>query len=176
MTALTRSSAAMRALPSATSPRQINGRPLRDAERFPCRAMSTRACQGDAGEEMRAASEAMEFERAAALRDWIRPSRKVQSAQGIKPQATAGGRCPSRCTWRSGQACVHGCLHPRQTRTGAIADLLPRPRGAGPGGGSGRPSIVQFYDSKDPPRSHPPVDPRERTRASLSRPFRAGGR
>src|SRR6056297_1457989 len=76
---------------------------VRDAERF-LQGKSTRV-QTKLAEEMEAASEAMEFERAAALRDRIRALTQVQSAQGINPRSTAEADVVA-LHLEGGQACV----------------------------------------------------------------------
>ena len=60
---------------------------VRDAELF--LQGRTKGIQEALATQMNAASEEMEFERAAALRDRIKALTQVQTAQGINPQATA---------------------------------------------------------------------------------------
>jgi len=140
---------------------------VRDAERF-LQGKSTRV-QATLAEEMRAASEAMEFERAAALRDRIRALTQVQSAQGINPRSTAEADVVA-LHMESGQACVQ-VFFIRANQNWGNRDYYPR-TGAGAGPAEVLEAfIVQFYDGKDPPRlillSDPVEDP-ELLSAALS--------
>ncbi len=73
--------------------------------------------QAHLAREMDEAAEAMEFERAAALRDRIRALTQVQSAQGINPQRRGrGGRHRAPHGGRAGLRA--GVLHPRQPELG----------------------------------------------------------
>ena len=74
-----------------------------DAERF-LKGRTTHV-QERLAEEMQAASDAMEFERAAALRDRIRALTHVQSNQGINPETVAEGDVIA-LHQDGGQACV----------------------------------------------------------------------
>jgi len=140
---------------------------VRDAERF-LQGKSTRV-QATLADEMRAASEAMEFERAAALRDRIRALTQVQSAQGINPRSTAEADVVA-LHMESGQACVQ-VFFIRANQNWGNRDYYPR-TGAGAGPAEVLEAfIVQFYDGKDPPRlillSDPVEDP-ELLSAALS--------
>ncbi|MEO0913206.1 MAG: excinuclease ABC subunit UvrC, partial [Pseudomonadota bacterium] len=65
----------------------------------------TTKVQADLAEQMQAASAAMEFERAAALRDRIRALTHVQSTQGINPEGVAEADVVA-LHQAEGQACV----------------------------------------------------------------------
>jgi excinuclease ABC subunit C len=109
------------------------------------------------GGQMAEAAEAMEFERAAALRDRIRALTNVQSSQGINP-AACGRPMSSRSIMEGGQACVQ-VFFIRANQNWGNKDYYPR---VGPD--IDPPEVLeafigQFYDQKDPPRqlilSHP---------------------
>ena len=76
---------------------------VRDAERF-LSGRSTKI-QEELAEQMMAASEAMEFERAAALRDRIKALTQVQTSQGINPRGVAEADVIG-LHMDGGQACV----------------------------------------------------------------------
>jgi excinuclease ABC subunit C len=111
--------------------------------------------------QMAEASEAMEFERAAALRDRIKALTAVQSAQGINPRGVAEADVVA-VHLEHGQACVQ-VFFIRANQSWGNRDFYPRT-----GAGAEEPEILQafltqFYDDKDPPRlillSHPVEDP-----------------
>jgi excinuclease ABC subunit C len=149
----TRSSAAARPASAISARGGLRGL-RRDAVRFLSRA--TRPSCRRAGRADGGGAEAMEFERAAALRDRIRALTNVQSAQGINPRGV-GGRCHRAA--HGGRAGLRaGVLHPRQPELGQQGLLPPRRRPIS------APEVLeaflgQFYDQKDPPRqlilSHP---------------------
>jgi excinuclease ABC subunit C len=121
----------------------------------------TTRVQADLAAAMAQASEAMEFERAAALRDRIRALTQVQSAQGINPQGVAEADVVA-LHLEGGQACVQ-VFFIRANQSWGNADFYPRT-----GAGAEEPEIMeaflaQFYDSKEPPRlillSHPLENP-----------------
>ncbi|MCC5984271.1 MAG: excinuclease ABC subunit UvrC [Rhodobacteraceae bacterium] len=129
-----------------------------DAERF----LSGRSThiQAQLAEEMQAAAEAMEFERAAALRDRIRALTNVQQSQGINPQGVTEADVIA-LHLEGGQACVQ-VFFIRANQSWGNRDFYPRT-----GAGAEAPEILQafvaqFYDGKEPPRlillSHPPED------------------
>ncbi|WP_300515177.1 excinuclease ABC subunit UvrC [Aliiroseovarius sp.] len=116
---------------------------------------STRV-QEHLAEEMQAASEAMEFERAAVLRDRIKALTQVQQAQGINPRGVAEADVIA-LHMEGGQACVQ-VFFIRANQNWGNRDFYPR---TGVGAGAGKevsPGEVlqafvgQFYDQKDPPR------------------------
>ncbi|MEM9032516.1 MAG: excinuclease ABC subunit UvrC [Pseudomonadota bacterium] len=99
--------------------------------------------------QMEAASEAMEFERAAALRDRIRALTQVQSKQGVNPSGVTEADVIA-LHQDSGQACVQ-VFFIRANQNWGNRDFYPRTSGAE------APEILQafvtqFYDGKDPPR------------------------
>ena len=86
---------------------------------------------------MQAASEAMEFERAAALRDRIRALTQVQSAQGINPRGVTEADVIA-LHMEGGQACVQ-VFFIRANQNWGNRDYYPRTgagaeRGRGAGG------------------------------------------
>ncbi|MCL7463842.1 excinuclease ABC subunit UvrC [Phaeovulum sp. NW3] len=126
-----------------------------DAERF-LQGKST-DIQKHLAAEMAEASEAMEFERAAALRDRIRALTNVQSAQGINPRSVAEADVIA-LHMEGGQACVQ-VFFIRAHQSWGNRDYYPRT-----GSGAEAPEVLeaflaQFYDDKTPPRlillSHP---------------------
>ncbi|MBT8474521.1 MAG: excinuclease ABC subunit UvrC [Alphaproteobacteria bacterium] len=121
---------------------------VKDAERF-LQGKST-GVQTQLADEMQQASEAMEFERAAALRDRIRALTQVQSTQGINPQGVTEADVIA-LHLDGGQACVQ-VFFIRANQNWGNRDFYPRT-----GAGADAPEILQafiaqFYDGKDPPR------------------------
>jgi excinuclease ABC subunit C len=119
-----------------------------DAERF--LAGKTTKVQEDLAREMQTASEAMEFERAAALRDRIRALTQVQTAQGINPRGVAEADVIA-LHMEGGQACVQ-VFFIRANQNWGNRDYYPRT-----GSGAEAPEILeaflgQFYADRDPPR------------------------
>ena len=107
--------------------------------------------------EMMKASDAMEFERAAALRDRIKALTQVQTAQGINPRTVTEADIIA-LHLEKGQACVQ-VFFIRAGQNWGNRDFYPRV-----GAEIEAPEVLeaflgQFYDSKDPPRqiilSHP---------------------
>ena len=130
-----------------------------DAKRF--LEGKTTSVQADLAREMAAASEAMEFERAAALRDRIKALTQVQQTQGINPQGVAEADVVA-LHLEHGQACVQ-VFFIRANQSWGNRDFYPKT-----GAGAEAPEILeafltQFYDDKDPPRlillSHPVDNP-----------------
>ena len=130
-----------------------------DATRF--LSGKTTGVQEQLAAEMQAASEAMEFERAAALRDRIRALTQVQSTQGINPKGVA--EADVIALWmEGGQACVQ-VFFIRANQNWGNRAFYPR-TGAGAGEAEVLQAFIgQFYDQKEPPRllllSHPIEDP-----------------
>ncbi|RVT87286.1 excinuclease ABC subunit UvrC [Rhodobacteraceae bacterium CCMM004] len=121
---------------------------VRDAERF-LQGKTTKV-QAHLAEEMRAASEAMEFERAAALRDRIRALTHVQGTQGINPQGVAEADVIA-LHMESGQACVQ-VFFIRAHQNWGNRDYYPR-TGSGAGAAEVLQAFVgQFYDGREAPR------------------------
>lgn len=132
---------------------------VEDAERF-LDGKST-AVQANLAREMAEASEAMEFERAAALRDRIKALTQVQQSQGINPQGVAEADVVA-LHLDHGQACVQ-VFFIRANQSWGNRDFYPKT-----GAGAEEPEILeafltQFYDDKEPPRlvllSHPVENP-----------------
>ena len=119
-----------------------------DAERF--LQGKTTAVQANLAGEMAAASEAMEFERAAALRDRIKALTQVQQSQGINPAGVAEADVVA-LHLEGGQACVQ-VFFIRANQSWGNRDFYPRT-----GAGAEEAEILeaflaQFYDDKEPPR------------------------
>jgi excinuclease ABC subunit C len=126
-----------------------------DAQRF--LEGKTTAVQANLATEMAAASEAMLFERAAALRDRIRALTTVQQSQGINPASVPEADVIA-LHLDGGQACVQ-VFFIRANQSWGNRDFYPRT-----GAGAEEAEILeafmgQFYDDKEPPRlillSHP---------------------
>ncbi|WP_319547355.1 excinuclease ABC subunit UvrC [Ruegeria conchae] len=121
---------------------------VKDAERF-LSGRSTKV-QEDLADQMMAASEAMEFERAAGLRDRIRALTQVQTSQGINPRGVAEADVIG-LYMDGGQACVQ-VFFIRANQNWGNKDFYPRV------GADVSPAEVmeaflgQFYDNKEPPR------------------------
>jgi len=129
-----------------------------DAERF-LSGRSTRV-QKDLAHQMQEASDAMEFERAAALRDRIRALTQVQTSQGINPRGVIEADVIG-LHMEAGQACVQ-VFFIRANQNWGNRDFYPR---TGDGAGEGevlQAFIGQFYSARIPPRllllSHPIED------------------
>ena len=126
-----------------------------DAERF--LQGKTTDVQANLAAEMARASDEMEFERAAALRDRIKALTQVQSSQSINPQGVAEADVIA-LHLDQGQACVQ-VFFIRANQSWGNRDFFPKT-----GAGAEAPEIMeaflaQFYDDKEPPRlillSHP---------------------
>ena len=119
-----------------------------DAEKF--LTGKTTDIQARLAQEMTAASEAMEFERAAALRDRIKALTQVQTAQGINPRSVTEADIVA-LHLENGQACVQ-VFFIRANQNWGNKDFYPRV------GADVSPAEVmeaflgQFYDNKEPPR------------------------
>jgi len=121
---------------------------VKDAERF-LQGKST-SVQAHLAEEMQAASEAMEFERAAALRDRIRALTQVQSAQGINPRGVTEADIVA-LHMEGGQACVQ-VFFIRANQNWGNRDYYPRTGGTESTAEVLQAFVAQFYDTKEPPR------------------------
>jgi excinuclease ABC subunit C len=115
------------------------------------------AVQETLAAQMQQASDDMEFERAAALRDRIRALTQVQTVQGINPRGVAEADVIA-LHMEGGQACVQ-VFFIRAHQNWGNADFYPRV-----GADIEAPEVLeafigQFYDTKEPPRqlilSHP---------------------
>ncbi|MDP7151373.1 MAG: excinuclease ABC subunit UvrC [Paracoccaceae bacterium] len=117
--------------------------------------------------EMQSASEAMEFERAAALRDRIKALTQVQTSQGINPRTVSEADVVALHVDK-GQACVQ-VFFVRANQNWGNHDYYPRLSAD-----VEEPEILQaflgqFYQTKEPPRqiilSHPVEEPELLARA-----------
>jgi excinuclease ABC subunit C len=126
-----------------------------DAERF--LEGKTTEVQAQLATQMALASEAMEFERAAALRDRIRALTQVQQAQGINPRGVAEADVIA-LHLEGGQACVQ-VFFIRANQSWGNRDFYPRTGSGAEEAEILEAFVTQFYDDKDPPRlillSHP---------------------
>ncbi|UYV38172.1 excinuclease ABC subunit UvrC [Rhodobacteraceae bacterium D3-12] len=131
------------------------GDAVRDAERY-LQGRSTQI-QEKLAKEMAQASEAMEFEKAAALRDRIKALTQVQTAQGINPRSTAEADVIA-LHLDKGQACVQ-VFFIRANQNWGNRDFYPRVGEGIEAAEVLEAFIGQFYDGKEPPRllllSHP---------------------
>jgi excinuclease ABC subunit C len=130
-----------------------------DAEKF--LQGKTTDVQARLAAEMQAASEALEFERAAALRDRVRALTQVQSVQGINPRGVAEADVIA-LHMEGGAACVQ-VFFIRANQSWGNRDFYPR-TGAGADEAEVMQAFVaQFYDDREPPRllllSHGVEDP-----------------
>ncbi len=128
---------------------------VKDAERF----LSGRSTQiqETLAKQMQAASDAMEFEKAAALRDRIRALTSVQTAQGINPRGVAEADVIA-LHLENGQACVQ-VFFIRAHQNWGNRDFYPRVGVDIEAAEVLEAFIGQFYDTKEVPRqlilSHP---------------------
>lgn len=121
---------------------------VHDAQRF-LSGKSTNV-QEQLGKQMNDASEAMEFERAAALRDRIKALTQVQSAQGINPAGVSEADIIALYL-EHGQACVQ-VFFIRANQNWGNRDFYPKT-----GSGAAEAEILeaflgQFYDDKEAPK------------------------
>ncbi|MCF6430892.1 excinuclease ABC subunit UvrC [Leisingera sp. MMG026] len=121
---------------------------VRDAERF-LSGRSTKI-QEELAEQMMAASEAMEFERAAALRDRIKALTQVQSSQGINPRGVAEADVIG-LHMDGGQACVQ-VFFIRANQNWGNQDFYPRVDADNSPAEVMEAFLGQFYGNKEPPR------------------------
>lgn len=121
---------------------------VRDAERF-LSGRSTKV-QEDLAQQMMAASEAMEFERAAGLRDRIRALTQVQTSQGINPRGVTEADVIG-LYMDSGQACVQ-VFFIRANQNWGNKDFYPRVGADVSSAEVMEAFLGQFYDNKEPPR------------------------
>ncbi|MEP2641819.1 excinuclease ABC subunit UvrC [Roseobacter sp.] len=123
------------------------GQTVRDAQKF--LSGKTTDIQARLASDMSQASEAMEFERAAALRDRIKALTQVQTAQGINPQTVAEADIIA-LHMDGGQACVQ-VFFIRANQNWGNKDYYPR---VGPDVDAAEvleAFIGQFYDTREPP-------------------------
>ncbi|WP_299739658.1 excinuclease ABC subunit UvrC [uncultured Roseobacter sp.] len=121
---------------------------VRDAEKF--LTGKTTDIQARLAAEMRAASEAMAFERAAALRDRIKALTQVQTAQGINPKGVTEADIIA-LHMDGGQACVQ-VFFIRANQNWGNRDYYPRVGADVDAAEALEAFIGQFYDTKEPPR------------------------
>ncbi|MBK5928235.1 excinuclease ABC subunit C [Rhodobaculum claviforme] len=130
-----------------------------DAERF-LQGKST-AVQAALATEMEAAAEALEFERAAALRDRIRALTTVQQSQGINPRGVSEADVVA-VHIDGGQACVQ-VFFIRGHQSWGNRDFYPRTGAGAEAAEILQAFLAQFYDDREPPRlillSHAVDDP-----------------
>ena len=121
---------------------------VQDAQKF-LNGKST-DIQSRLASDMVLASESMEFERAAALRDRIKALTQVQTAQGINPQTVSEADIIA-LHMEQGQACVQ-VFFIRANQNWGNHDYYPR---VGPDVDAAEvleAFIGQFYDTREPPR------------------------
>ena len=121
---------------------------VQDAQKF-LNGKST-DIQSRLASDMALASESMEFERAAALRDRIKALTQVQTAQGINPQTVSEADIIA-LHMEQGQACVQ-VFFIRANQNWGNRDYYPR---VGPDVDAAEvleAFIGQFYDTREPPR------------------------
>ncbi|WP_017999377.1 excinuclease ABC subunit UvrC [Paracoccus sp. N5] len=130
-----------------------------DAERF-LQGKST-AVQANLAREMAEAAEAMEYERAAALRDRIKALTAVQSVQAINPRGVPEADVIA-LHMEGGQACVQ-VFFIRGNQSWGNRDFYPKLNGVESADEVMQAFLAQFYDGKVPPRmvllSHGIEDP-----------------
>ncbi len=130
-----------------------------DAERF--LQGKTTTIQTNLAREMSDAAQAMEYERAAALRDRIKALTAVQSVQAINPRSVPEADIVA-LHMDSGQACVQ-VFFIRGNQSWGNRDFYPRLGGAESPSEVMQAFLLQFYDDKPPPRqillSDSPDDP-----------------
>lgn len=126
-----------------------------DAERF--LSGRTSHVQAELASEMQTAAEALEYERAAALRDRIRALTAVQQSQNINPKGVEEADVVALHV-EGGQACVQ-VFFIRGHQSWGNADFYPRTGAGAEAGEIMEAFLAQFYDGKPPPRqillSHP---------------------
>jgi excinuclease ABC subunit C len=130
-----------------------------DAERF--LQGKTTDVQANLAAEMSQASAALEFERAAALRDRIKALTQIQSSQAINPQGVAEADVVA-LHLDKGQACVQ-VFFIRANQSWGNRDFYPKTGAGAEEAEIMEAFLAQFYDDKDPPRlillSHPVENP-----------------
>jgi excinuclease ABC subunit C len=120
---------------------------VKDAERF-LTGKSTEM-QASLAAQMQKASEDMEFERAAALRDRIKALTQVQTSQGINPRGVREADVIALHT-DGGQACVQ-VFFIRANQNWGNHDYYPRVSGDENASEVMQAFVGQFYSDRDPP-------------------------
>lgn len=110
----------------------------------------TKEIQESLAEQMMEASEAMEFERAAAMRDRIKALTQVQTAQGINPRTVAEADVIGLHI-ENGQACVQ-VFFVRANQNWGNHDFYPRISGEEDASEVMEAFVGQFYSDREPPR------------------------
>ncbi len=130
-----------------------------DAELF-LQGKST-SIQAELANAMNEASAALEFERAAAMRDRIKALTQVQQAQGINPQGVAEADVVA-LHMEGGQACVQ-VVFIRANQNWGNREYYPRTGSGAEASEVLQAFVGQFYDKKEPPKlvllSNPIEDP-----------------
>ena len=121
---------------------------VKDAERF-LSGKSTEM-QASLAERMNKASEEMEFERAAALRDRIKALTQVQTSQGINPRGVTEADVIALHR-DGGQACVQ-VFFIRANQNWGNKDYYPRVSGDEDASEVMQAFVGQFYSDREPPR------------------------
>jgi len=121
---------------------------VKDAERF-LTGKSTEM-QASLAAQMQKASEDMEFERAAALRDRIKALTQVQTSQGINPRGVREADVIALHR-DGGQACVQ-VFFIRANQNWGNHDYYPRVSGDEDASEVMQAFVGQFYSDRDPPR------------------------
>ncbi len=119
-----------------------------DAEKF--LQGRTKGIQEALAKQMQAASDAMEFERAAAMRDRIKALTQVQTAQGINPQSTPEADVIALHR-DGGQACVQ-VFFIRANQNWGNHDYYPRISGDEDASEVMEAFVGQFYSDREPPK------------------------
>ena len=123
-------------------------RTVGDAEKF--LQGRTKGIQEALATQMQDASEAMEFERAAAMRDRIKALTQVQTAQGINPQNTPEADVIALHR-DGGQACVQ-VFFIRANQNWGNHDYYPRISGDEDASEVMEAFVGQFYSDREPPK------------------------
>ncbi|MDO5620035.1 MAG: excinuclease ABC subunit UvrC [Paracoccus sp. (in: a-proteobacteria)] len=110
----------------------------------------TTTIQADLAAQMAEAAEAMEYERAAALRDRIKALTAVQSVQAINPKAVPEADIVA-LHMENGLACVQ-VFFIRANQSWGNRDFYPKLNGAESADEVMEAFLAQFYDGKIPPR------------------------
>lgn len=121
---------------------------VQDAEKF--LGGKTTDIQVRLAAQMNEASDAMEFERAAAMRDRIKALTQVQTAQGINPQHVTEADVIA-LHMQDGQACVQ-VFFIRANQNWGNHDYYPRVGEDVDAAEALEAFIGQFYDTREPPR------------------------
>ncbi len=122
---------------------------VKDAESF--LQGRTKGIQESLARQMGEAAEAMEYERAAALRDRIKALTQVQSAQGINPKGVAEADIMGLHI-DGGQACVQ-VFFIRANQNWGNHDYYPRIAGDEDPAEIMQAFVGQFYSNREPPRA-----------------------